>query len=105
LLRKMAEKVRGLFGNRANDPDFDVEMQEHMRLLAERYMRKGMAPEKGTTTVIVKRQRDWVGSCRPLSILGNSVWTHLELSAARLLRQGGNTVAGQSTKRKLRGIR
>ena len=44
LLRKMAEKVRGLFGNRANDPEFDVEMQEHMRLLAERYMRRGMAP-------------------------------------------------------------
>jgi hypothetical protein len=40
----MAEKVRGLFGNRANDPEFDVEMQEHMRLLEERYMRQGMAP-------------------------------------------------------------
>jgi len=33
-LRKMAETVLGLFGNRANDPEFVVEMQEHMRLLA-----------------------------------------------------------------------
>lgn len=54
-LRKMAETVLGLFGNRANDPEFDVEMQEHMRLLAERYMRQGMAPE--SPAIAARRQR------------------------------------------------
>jgi hypothetical protein len=54
LLRKMAEKVRGLFGNRANDPEFDVEMQEHMRLsrsdtCARAWLRKVLPSLRGAS--------------------------------------------------------
>jgi putative ABC transport system permease protein len=44
-LRKIAERVRGIFGKRTDDLEFDAEIQEHLRLLAERYMRQGMTPE------------------------------------------------------------
>ena len=66
LLRKLVEKVRGLFGDRADDSEFDAEMQEHLHLLAERYMRQGMTPadaaraarrQFGNTTLLREERR------------------------------------------------
>lgn len=65
-LRKMAEKVRGIFGNRTGDLEFDAEMREHVSLLAERYIRQGMTPENaamaarrqfGNTTLLREDRR------------------------------------------------
>lgn len=66
LLRRMAEKVRGVFGNRRGDLEFDAEMQEHLSLLAERYIRQGRTPENaelaarrqfGNTTLLREDRR------------------------------------------------
>jgi hypothetical protein len=43
-LRLVILKIRGLLG-RGDDADFDREMQEHLRLLMERYVRQGMTRE------------------------------------------------------------
>ena len=71
----MAEKVRGLFGNRANDPEFDVEMQEHMRLLAERYMRQRMAPGRGPKALAQAKRLCGLD----LQDVGSLHWTRFEL--------------------------
>jgi len=44
-LRVFAARLRGLFGNRKPDSDFHHEMQAHLRLLAERFIRQGMTPD------------------------------------------------------------
>jgi putative ABC transport system permease protein len=44
-LRKIAERVHRTLGKRTDDLEFDAEIQEHLRLLAERYIRQGMTPE------------------------------------------------------------
>src|SRR5262249_9357850 len=42
-LRALLEKLRGLFGNRRADQELDDEIETHLRLLAERYVRQGMS--------------------------------------------------------------
>src|SRR5690242_19930502 len=42
LLRSLADKVRGIFGRRKDDLEFDAEMQEHLSLLVDHYTRQGM---------------------------------------------------------------
>jgi putative ABC transport system permease protein len=41
-LRALAARLRGLFGDRRADREFDDEIEMHLRLLAERYVRQGM---------------------------------------------------------------
>jgi hypothetical protein len=41
-LRALASRVRSLFGDRKADRDLDDEIEAHLRLLAERYVRQGM---------------------------------------------------------------
>jgi predicted permease len=43
-LSVLAAKLRGLFGKRSGDREFDDEMRSHLRLLAERYIDQGMTP-------------------------------------------------------------
>jgi predicted permease len=45
-LRVLVAKLTGLFGKRGPDREFDEEMQAHLRLLAERYVREGMKPNE-----------------------------------------------------------
>jgi macrolide transport system ATP-binding/permease protein len=40
-VRIVIARLRGVFGRR-NDPNFDAEIQDHLRLLTERYVRQGM---------------------------------------------------------------
>jgi putative ABC transport system permease protein len=42
-LRALAARLRGLFGDRGADREFDDEIEAHLRLLAERYVRQGMS--------------------------------------------------------------
>ncbi len=41
-LRTLAARLRGLFGGRKADKELDDEIETHLRLLAERYVRQGM---------------------------------------------------------------
>jgi hypothetical protein len=41
-LRALATRIRGLFGDRGADRELDDEIETHLRLLAERYVRQGM---------------------------------------------------------------
>ena len=41
-LRALAARLRGLFGDRKADREFDEEIETHLRLLTERYVRHGM---------------------------------------------------------------
>src|SRR5215470_18655103 len=41
-LRVMAAKLRGLFGGRRSDQELDDEIETHLRLLTERYVRQGL---------------------------------------------------------------
>ena len=43
-LSVLAGKLKGLFGKRNQDREFDDEMGTHLRLLTERYIRQGMTP-------------------------------------------------------------
>jgi putative ABC transport system permease protein len=45
-LRAMAAKLRGLFGDHRANREFDDEIEAHLRLLAERYIRQGMTEEE-----------------------------------------------------------
>ena len=45
-LRALAARLQGLFGNRRADQELDDEIEAHMRLLAERYVRQGMTEDE-----------------------------------------------------------
>jgi macrolide transport system ATP-binding/permease protein len=47
-LRALAARLRGLFGDRGADRDFDDEIETHLRLLTERYVRQGMTEAEAT---------------------------------------------------------
>src|SRR5262245_14685388 len=42
----LVARLRGLFGDRRADLEFDDEVEMHLRLLAERYVRQGMTEEE-----------------------------------------------------------
>ena len=44
-LRALAARLRGLFGGRRADRDLDDEIETHLRLLTERYVRQGMSED------------------------------------------------------------
>ena len=45
-LRVLASRLRGMFVNQKADCDLDREIEEHLRSLAERFVRQGMSPEE-----------------------------------------------------------
>src|SRR5262249_7541081 len=45
-LRALLEKLRGLFGDRRADQELNDEIETHLRLLTERYVRQGMSEDK-----------------------------------------------------------
>jgi hypothetical protein len=45
-LRAIVARLRGLFGDRRADQELDGEIQGHLALLAERYVRRGMTQEE-----------------------------------------------------------
>jgi putative ABC transport system permease protein len=45
-LRALAARLRGLFGDRRADQELDDEIETHLRLLAERYVRQGMTEDE-----------------------------------------------------------
>ena len=49
-LRVLAARLRGLLGDRGADQEFDDEIEAHLRLLADRYVRQGMTEAEATLT-------------------------------------------------------
>jgi putative ABC transport system permease protein len=47
-LRALAARLRGLFGNRRAELELDDEIETHLRLLTERYVRQGMTEAEAT---------------------------------------------------------
>jgi putative ABC transport system permease protein len=69
-LRALWAKLRGLFGDRRADREFDEEIETHLRLLTERYVRQGMTEAEaawaarrqfGNTTLLQEVNRDMRG--------------------------------------------
>src|SRR5260370_24170504 len=90
LLRKMVARVHGRFGNRTGDLEFDAEMQEHLGLLTERYIRQGMTPESaalaarrqfGNTTLLGEDRR----AMQTIPVI-EAFWSDL-VYAMRMLRK------------------
>jgi hypothetical protein len=46
--RALAARLRGLFGDRRADRELDDEIETHLRLLAERYVRQGVRETEAT---------------------------------------------------------
>src|SRR5262249_57614293 len=69
-LRALAARLRGLFGDRGADRELDDEIEAHLRLLAERYVRQGMTEAEaawaarrqfGNATLLKEAHRDMRG--------------------------------------------
>src|SRR5262245_21733062 len=45
-LRALAARLRGLFGDRRAERELNEELEAHLRLLAERYVRQGMTEDE-----------------------------------------------------------
>src|SRR5262249_40571697 len=66
VVRGWIDRLRAVFG-RADDREFDAEVDEHLRLLPDRYVRQGLTPEDaavaarrqfGNTTRLREERRD-----------------------------------------------
>jgi predicted permease len=65
--RRLVSRIGGLFGQKRAESEFDAEMQIHLQLLAEKFIRQGMSPEDadsaarrefGNTTLLRQRHRE-----------------------------------------------
>ncbi|MGA2848459.1 MAG: ABC transporter permease [Terracidiphilus sp.] len=64
---RIASRVRGFFGQKEADSEFDLETQTHLQLLTEKFIRQGMDPKDaysaarrqfGNTTLLRQRHRE-----------------------------------------------
>src|SRR6202451_2268901 len=64
---RLASRVSGLFRQKKAESEFDYEMQIHLQLLTEKFIRQGMGPEDadsaarrqfGNTTLLRQRHRE-----------------------------------------------
>lgn len=64
---RLVSRVIGLFGQRKAESEFDCEMQTHLQLLTEKFMRQGISPDDadsaarrqfGNTTLLQQRHRE-----------------------------------------------
>ena len=64
---RLVSKIRGLFGQKEADSEFDLETQTHLQLLTEQFIRQGMDPKDawsaarrkfGNTTLLRQRHRE-----------------------------------------------
>jgi predicted permease len=76
-LRALAARLRGLFGDRRADRELDEEIEAHLRLLTERYVRQGMSEAEaewaarrqfGNVTLLQEVNREMRG-IRPIETL------------------------------------
>jgi predicted permease len=95
-LRALAARLRGLFGDRRANQELDDEIETHMRLLAERYVRQGMSEagaawasrrQFGNVTLLKEEHRDM----RAIRLIETFI-QDLRYGARTLLRTPGFTL-------------
>jgi hypothetical protein len=89
-LRILASRLRGLFAGYAPDRELDCEIEEHLRSLAERFIRQGLSPKDAEYAARrqfggVTQLREYHREARGISFIEN-FWRDLFLSL-RLLRK------------------
>lgn len=108
-LRQWVAKARGLFTRKRLDQEFDAEIESHLRLLTEHFVRQGMSPAEavtaarrqfGNVTLLQERQRaqwsfvspaEWLGDIRfGLRMLGKKPASNLAVVVALALGIGIN---------------
>ena len=94
-LRAMLERLRGLFGDRRADQELDDEIETHLRLLTERYVRQGMSEAEaaraarrqfGNATLLKEASREM----RRIRLI-NTLVQDLNYGARMLLKHKGFT--------------
>jgi hypothetical protein len=95
-LRALAARLRGLFSKRDDDWEFDEEIQAHVELLTERYIRQGMTRDEaasaarrqfGNVTLLKEENREMRGI-----IFIETFIQDLRYSARTLLKAPGFTL-------------
>jgi MacB-like periplasmic core domain len=80
-LRAFAAKLRGFLSRQPRDDGFDDEIQEHMRLLADRFVAQGMSREEATlaarrqfgNTTLLREDRRALQTLPSIEILGRDL--------------------------------
>ncbi|HYK35051.1 ABC transporter permease [Alloacidobacterium sp.] len=95
-VRVFVAKVQALFWQRKANREFDDELQEHLRLLTERFVSQGMSPENataaarrqfGNTALLQQRQRE----ARTFLSL-STLWRDIRFGVRMLRKNPGSTV-------------
>ena len=100
-LRVLASKLRGVLARRASGHDFDEEMQAHLELLTERFVRQGMTRDEahyaarrqlGNSTALKEERSDM-----ERLVAFENVWMDLRHGARLLVRNPGFSVVALLT--------
>src|SRR5262245_50903845 len=100
-LRALAARLRGLFGDRKANQELDDEIEAHLRLLAERYVRQGMTEAEaaraarrqfGNITLLKEVNREMRGIR-----LIDTLFQDLRYGARMLLKHKGFTIVSTLT--------
>lgn len=96
MLRILSARMRALFAERRANREFDDELQQHLQLLTERFLGKGMSPKDaadaarrqfGNAALLQQRQRE-----ARTFLLFSSLWRDLWFGARMLRKHSGSTV-------------
>jgi hypothetical protein len=96
-LRWWAAKAKGLVTQKQQDHEFDAEIQDHLRLLEERYLRQGMSRgdaataarrQFGNVTVLKERQRAQRSFLSPAEW-----WGDIRFGLRMMMKKPGSTAA------------
>lgn len=96
-IRTILSRIGALLGEKRANREFDAELQEHLRLLAERFEQKGMSPEDaahaarrqfGNAALVEQRQREARTFLSP-----GELWRDARFGVRMLRKHPGSTAA------------